>query len=89
MSTSSRTVSPRTYYVYELWDGPRKVYIGITSSLDRRMSEHQYSKQFTRMVWYLGKRTIESARKLEAELLEKYRRSHGGKNPKYNKTNHG
>ena len=77
----------RNYYRYELRDRRRIVYVGITDDPARREDEHRLEgKHFTSMNLIKPAVTKESAERWEEERLEQYRRSHGGKNPKYNKT---
>lgn len=79
------TMRSRNYYRYELRDGRRIVYIGITNNPPRREPEHESEgKQFTNMNVVGPAVTKESAEQWEKKRLEQYRRSHGGKNPKYN-----
>lgn len=75
---------------YALMNGNKTVYIGKTEDMDRRIEEHKAEgKVFTRAK--VTSRSISEATALarEAEQLEKYRKTHKGKNPQYNKTDHG
>lgn len=75
----------RDTYNYSLKDGRKVVYKGITSDPDARIEEHADSgKRFTHMVVEGPPRTRRAAREGEIDALEAYRRSHGGRNPKYN-----
>lgn len=77
----------RTYKRYELRDGRKIVYVGITDDPKRRESEHrQDGKKFAKMNVTGPAVTQNSAEKWEEERLETYRKHHKGKNPKYNKT---
>ncbi len=77
--------SIRDTYKYELRDQNRVVYIGITNDPDRREEDRAEGKRFSRM-WLIGNRTTQmAAERWEKERLASYRRSHGGKNPRYNK----
>jgi predicted GIY-YIG superfamily endonuclease len=77
----------RTYKRYELKGGRKVVYVGITDNPERRESEHrQDGKKFTKMNVIGSVVTQNSAEKWEEERLQSYRKHHGGKNPKYNKT---
>jgi predicted GIY-YIG superfamily endonuclease len=77
--------SKRNYYRYELRERRRIVYIGITNNPKRREDEHKSEgKRFTRMGIVGPAVTQASAEKWEAKRLEQYRRTHGGKNPRYN-----
>ncbi|WNY26773.1 hypothetical protein MsAm2_05490 [Methanolapillus ohkumae] len=81
--------SNRDYKKYELKDGHKTVYRGITNDMDRRMVEHTQDKKFTSMVQIGKSCTEESARSWEEGSLQTYRDNHGGKNPKYNKKKNG
>lgn len=76
-------------YPYELKQGRKTVYKGITNDPERRAREHaRAGKKFDTMS--VGRATWRSsAKRDEAERLSSYRSSHGGKNPKYNRTDHG
>jgi len=77
----------RDHYRYELRDNRKFVYAGITDDPSRREMEHESErKRFTSMHVVGPAVTKESAEQWEEERLEQYRRSHGGKNPRYNKT---
>lgn len=80
----------RDFYNYELKDGYTVVYRGQTNDLYRRKGEHlRDGKEFTHMKKIGNAKTLEGALKAEKESLKTYRKSHGGQNPKYNKTDHG
>jgi hypothetical protein len=54
------------------------------------MLEHgRDGKKFTHMRIEGKAKTLRGALKAEKKSLETYRKNHGGKNPKYNKTDHG
>ena len=75
----------RDTVTYELRDGRKVVYRGITNDPEFREAQHRSEgKKFTKLVVTSCKMTREDAEKKEAELLETYRRNHSGKNPKYN-----
>ena len=76
---------------YDLKDGKKIVYRGITKNPVKREKEHKASgKRFTQMViTSKRKMTEEGAKRIEKEKLNTYRKSHGGKNPKYNKDTDG
>ena len=75
---------------YDLKDGKEIVYRGTTNDLERREKQHRKEgKKFTHLLQTSRRMTREGAKKKESEALEKYRRSHGGKNPKYNKDDDG
>lgn len=71
--------------------GNRVVYRGITSqSLKVRAMQHSSDgKKFDRIVQTSRRMTGEGASSQETENLERYRRSHGGRNPFYNETDDG
>lgn len=76
----------RDYYRYELRDRRKIVYVGITDDPVRREAEHKsQGKHFTKMNTVGPAVTKNSAEQWEEGRLEQYRRSHGGKNPRYNK----
>ncbi len=78
--------SKRDANVYELFDGRKKVYIGITDDLERREQEHKNEgKKFTSIRKVTSKLTQESALKKERERISQYQKNHRGKTPKYNK----
>lgn len=62
------------------------MYVGITKDPLRRRYEHSRTKEFTKMKIIGNVVTEASARKWEAERLAKYRKNHGGENPRYNHT---
>lgn len=80
----------RDTFTYDLKIGNEVVYRGTTNDPERREKQHRREgKRFTRLVKTSRRMTEEGARKKESENLERYRRSHGGRNPKYNKDNDG
>jgi predicted GIY-YIG superfamily endonuclease len=82
--------TPRDAVTYDLKDGHRVVYRGTTDDPQRRAQEHlAEGKRFTRMTITSVRLTDESAKEREAEALERYRRAHHGRNPKYNKDSDG
>lgn len=77
----------RDTYKYKELDGNKIVNIGITDDPKRREGEHKSEgHKFTKMQIFGSAVSRESAEKWEEQELAKYRKSHGGKNPKYNKT---
>ncbi|EAY56070.1 MAG: hypothetical protein UBAL2_86920229 [Leptospirillum rubarum] len=77
----------RDYSRYELWNGRKLVYVGISNDPERRINEHDGSeKRFTTMRVIGPKVSEETARDWEQERLESYRRNHNGRNLKHNKT---
>ena len=78
---------PRNHYRYELRDKGKIVYVGETNNPERRKEEHKdEGKRFGSMKVVGPAVTSVSAEDWEEERLEQYRRSHGGKNPRYNET---
>lgn len=80
----------RNHVRYELVQGREVVYRGITTDPRRREAEHrQQGKRFDQLR-SIGPRVTEAtAQRWERGALESYRKNHGGKNPKYNKTDDG
>ena len=77
----------RNHSRYELRDKGKIVYVGITNDPERRKEEHKdEGKRFGSMNVVGPKVTHGGAEDWEESRLEQYRRSHGGKNPRYNET---
>jgi predicted GIY-YIG superfamily endonuclease len=75
---------------YELWHKGKKVYIGESEDPAQRAEQHkQQGKRFDRLSVTSRSMKKENAQKREADRLEVYRRGHGGKNPRYNKSDDG
>ncbi|MBM3141732.1 MAG: hypothetical protein FJ005_01610 [Chloroflexi bacterium] len=74
----------RDTHVYSLYNGRKKVYIGITEDLETREAAHTQDKKFTRMQVEGPAISRETALNQEQEALKQYRRGHDGKLPKYN-----
>jgi len=74
----------RDTYNYNLWNGRKKVYEGITDDPQRRKQEHEQDKKFTRMEVEKPIVSRDTALKREQEAIEQYCKSHGGHPPKYN-----
>ena len=75
--------------LYELYDGRKKVYIGISDDPESRAQKHEAEgKRFTRMNVRTPKLTRESAEEREDKALQSYKHGHG-RLPKYNKTESG
>lgn len=80
-------MSARNNYRYELRDGHKLVYVGITDDPERREQEHREERQRFGSMNVVGPSvTRQSAEQWEEERLEQYRGTHGGKNPRYNET---
>jgi len=67
-----------------LWDDQEKVYIGVTTDPESRENKHRQDKKFDQMKIEGQKVSRETAFQWEQEALDKYRRGHKGKSPKYN-----
>ena len=84
---------PRDTVTYDVvrGRGNQVVYRGRTSQdIDDRAAKHRSEgKEFDRIVPTSRRMTDDGAKQREAESLERYRRGHGGRNPLYNKTDHG
>lgn len=75
----------RDTYRYKMKDGNQTVYFGITDNFTRRKQEHKTDgKKFSKIETIGPKVTRDSALKWEKESIEKYKRKHKGKKPKYN-----
>lgn len=75
----------RDTYNYNLWDGRKKVYEGITTDAEGREQQHKQDKEFTRIEVQKPAVSKGTALEREQEAIERYRQSHGGRPPKYNK----
>ena len=83
-------MKPRNSIVYKLLKGNKIEYFGTTNNLERREKKHKSDgKQFDSIKPVSRLMTEEGAKKREKELLAKYRKTHKGKNPKYNKDSDG
>lgn len=80
----SRRREPRDTYNYKLRTARTVVYGGITNDPDRRKAEHKMDKNFASMHVEPVPRSRETARQVERDRLETYKRNQGRK-PKYNK----
>jgi len=80
----------RDTYTYDLKQGREVLYRGTTSDPEGREQEHRaQGKNFSHLKVTSRRMTPEGAKKKESQDLEKYRRGHGGRNPKYNKDDDG
>lgn len=80
----------RDTVTYDLKEGQKVVYRGITNDPEAREEQHKADgKKFTKLVKTSRKMTEEGAKTKEAKALKTYRLHHGGKNPKYNKDTDG
>jgi predicted GIY-YIG superfamily endonuclease len=82
--------TPRDTVTYDLKRAAKIVYRGTTNDPERREQQHRdEGKRFTHMTVTSRRMTKDGAEKKEADALESYRRSHGGKNPPYNANDEG
>ena len=80
-----RKRAKRDTYLYALKDGNKIVYIGQTKNPPEREQQHKNSrKRFTKIDINPYPMSEKTAFKRELEWIESYKRSHGGKPPKYN-----
>lgn len=80
----------RDTLTYDLKQGNKVIYRGITNDPERRIQQHRADgKKFDKMVITSRRMTMDGAKKKEGENLKNYRRSHGGRNPKYNRDSDG
>lgn len=80
----------REIFNYNLKEGKKVVYKGITNDLDKRARQHEADgKDFTHIQKVGRLKTEAGASKEEAAQLATYRKNNNGNNPKYNKTNNG
>lgn len=80
----------RDTYKYELRDGNRVVYVGITNDLERRESEHRAEGMDFTSIHKVGNVTTRSAAEdWEAQRIATYKDNHGGDRPKYNQNDSG
>lgn len=81
---------PRDTVTYDLKQGRKIVYRGTTDDPERRAEQHKEDgKRFTKMTITSRKMSEDGAMKKEQAALETFRKSHGGKNPLYNKDDDG
>ena len=74
---------------YELRNGNKVVYVGITNDPIRREQEHAADKNFTKMVTIGPRVTRATAEKWEEERISTYKQNHQGERPKYNQNDTG
>lgn len=79
----------RDTYKYELTQGNKVVYVGITNDPARREMEHRQDKDFDRMRIIGRPSTLDSASQWETDRIQTYMRNHGGETPLYNQNEHG
>ena len=77
--------NPRDTVRYSLWRGHTKVYVGITNDPERREDDHRRDGlDFDQMRIEGPRVTRGSAFDWEKDVLEAYKRGHGGDPPEYN-----
>ena len=76
--------NPRDTYLYELKDGNRIVYYGISNDPDLREVTHRRFKDFTHKRVISVALTRASAEAREWEEIKRYQDQHRGVPPKYN-----
>ena len=80
----------RDTLTYDLKKGREVVYRGTTNDPERREREHRGDGlDFDRLAPTSRRMTPQGAKDREADNLERYRRNHGGRNPRYNKDKDG
>ncbi len=80
----------RDTVTYDLKQGRKTVYRGITNDPVAREAQHRaLGKVFDRLVPTSRRMTKDGAKAKEQHSLETYRRNHGGRNPKYNRDSDG
>ena len=52
-------MSKRDYTRYELWYGPKKVYIGITNNPEQRLGEHDGDRKRSSRMEVVGSKVTE------------------------------
>ena len=83
-------MSNRGHFRYELKQGRRVVYVGVTNDPDAREQEHRDDgKRFSHLLVVGPAVTRDTAERWEEDRLEAFRRNHGGRNPRYNVTDDG
>ncbi len=80
----------RDTYKYELRDGNRVVYVGITKNPNQREAQHRADgKDFTKMQIIGRATTDERAGEWEEQRIATYKENHHGERPKYNQNDSG
>ncbi len=83
-------MAERTNRTYALKKDGKTVYIGETNDIVRRTKEHiRDGKNFDEVEYDTWPTSKSTSQDRETQQLEDFRDTHKGKNPKYNKTNHG
>ena len=77
----------RNHYRYKLYDQHQVVQFGFTNDPERREEEHRDEGKRFSTLKVEGPAVIKkTAEQWEEERLANYRRTHQGRNPRYNKT---
>lgn len=80
----------RNFYKYELKEGNKVVYVGITNNPKRRENEHLLEGKFFDKMDIVGRvSTLKGASMWETDRIQNYMNTHNGKTPKYNKNTTG
>ena len=80
----------RDTYKYELRDGNRVVYVGITNDLEGREAEHRTEGMDFTSIRKIGNVTTrDAAEQWEADRIATYKENHNGERPKYNANDSG
>lgn len=80
----------RNTYRYNLRNGNRIVYKGITNDLERRTAEHLADgMDFSRVEKVGPTETRETDEAWEADSIDQYKQNHQGKRPLYSKNDSG
>lgn len=80
----------RNTYKYELHNGNKVVYVGITNDMERREAEHRNEgMKFTNMTKVGNITTREAAEAREADRIATYKENHQGNRPQYNQNDSG
>jgi len=82
-------MSKRDTYKYELKDGNKVLYVGITNDPERREQEHRQNKEFGHMNVIGNRTTRNAAENWEENRIGTYMNNHGGKTPPLNKNETG
>ena len=80
----------RDTFTYNLYNSKKIVYMGKTNDLEATEKRHEDDgKKFKSIKKTSNMMTNDGAEKKETANLERYRKNHSGKNPRYNKTDNG
>ena len=71
-------MAKRDTYKYELTQGNKVVYVGITNNPEGREAEHRQDKDFTTMRIVGRPSTLSGASQWETDRIQTYMRNHGG-----------